>query len=310
MALSLLEASKLIQDERTRATVQIYADAYHPMRVMPMQTRASGIMSWTQEGELDSNVGARSINSDFTAGEGSAEVWKAQTKAYGGKIQVDDKIVTEMPDAVQFQKEMQIKAMARKFTVDFFQGGENSNAELRGLRTWIRSDYTSQNVEAGSTSGGDLPTGIKMLETISKTNIIPGRTFIYSGMNPYLYMTKLSWADDSDSKQAIRFTQDQFGNMMTTFAGIPWIVMQDGKGRDLIATDETQTGISGGTATSIYVVTYGEEMVTGFYSKLPTVKTPDDATNFVTSRLDAYLGVAPLQPRSVARLANVKNATA
>ena len=84
--------------------------------------------------------------------------------------------------------------------------------------------------------------------------------------------------------------------------------MRDGKGTDLLSVVETDTANTAGTACSIYAVTYGEEMMTGFQSIAPTITAPDDATNFKTSRLDWYSGIAPMIPRSIVRLNNVKNA--
>ena len=98
------------------------------------------------------------------------------------------------------------------------------------------------------------------------------------------------------------------GVVQPSYAGIPWRVLRDGKGTDLLSIVETDTAITGGSACSIYAVTYGEEMFTGFQSKAPTVTAPEDATNFKTSRLDWYAAVAPLRPRSIVRLNNVKNA--
>lgn len=304
-ALTLSESAKLLDDGTGKAILTIYADTYHPLRNLPIQSRASGRMSWAIEDTLDSNVGARSIGSDFTEGTGSVKPYSSITKAYGGKIKVDDKIATEEPDAVSFYKAQQIRALSRKFTIDMFEG--TGAASLKGLRDWVRTEYTGQNITTGSTVGGDLPTMSKMDSLLSLVDVIPGSTFIYSNYTPFAVMANLARTNGS-GQQNIQWLPNQFGVQQPTYQGIPWIIMRDGAGTNMISTVETETGITSGTATSIYVVTYSEEMFTGFQSSAPKVENALDGTNFKTSRFDWYVGAAPLKPRSIARLANVKNA--
>lgn len=304
-ALTLSEAAKLLPDGREKAVITLYADTYQPLQALPIQARPSGIMRWALEDQLDSNVGVRAIGSDFTAGTGSVKPYTSITKAYGGKIQVDDKIATEEPEAVNFYKAQQIRALAKKAVVDMFEGA--GSTAWKGLRAWAQADYTSQDVTMGSTSGGVVVNMAKMDTLLSTLDVIPGQTFIYSNFTPFQVMATLARTNGS-GQQNIQWQPPQFGALWATYAGIPWIVLRDGKGTDLFSTAETDTANTGGSATSIYAVTYGEEMVTGFQSKAPTVLAPDDATNFKTSRLDWYAGIAPLRPRSFARLNNVKNA--
>jgi len=305
-AITLSEAAKQLPDGTEKAVLTLYADTYHPLQALPIQPRPSGVMRWTLEDTLDSNVGARAIGSDFTAGNGTVKPYSSITKAYGGKIQVDDKIATEEPEAVGFYKAQQIRALARKAVIDLFEGaGGNS---WKGLRAWIQSDYTDQNRSTGAGAAAAIvPTMALMDSTLSYLDVVPGKTFIYSNYTPFQVMATLARTNGA-GQQNIQWMPNEFGVLTPYYAGIPWVVLRDGKGTDLLSTVETDTANTGGTATSIYAVTYGEEMVTGFQSKAPTVLAPDDATNFKTSRLDWYAGLAPLRPRAVVRLNNVKNA--
>lgn len=304
-ALTLLESTKLMPEGPARATIQLYASTYHPLSTAPVVARPSGIMRWSLEDQLDSNVGVRAIGSDFTAGNGTVKPYTSITKAYGGKIQVDDKIATEEPDAVQFYKAQQVRALARKFTIDMFEGAGSTS--LLGLRAWAQQNYTTQNVTMGSTSGGIVPTMAKMDEMLSYIDVIPGRTFIYSNYIPFQVMATLARTNGT-GQQNVQWRPDEFGVLRPFYAEIPWVVLRDGKGTDLLSVVETDTANTGGSACSIYAVTYGEEMTTLFQSKAPTVEGAMDGTNFKTSRLDWYPGLAPLRPRSFVRLNNVKNA--
>jgi hypothetical protein len=304
-ALTLSESAKLLDDGTGKAIITLFADTYHPLQALPIQSRASGRFSWAVEDTLDQNIGARAIGSDFTTGVGSVKPYASITKAYGGKIQVDDKIATEEPDAVSFYKAQQVRALARKFTVDMFEGAGSTS--LKGVRDWMRNDYTGQNITTGSTSGGDVPTMAKMDSLLSLVDIIPGRTFIYSNYTPFAVMANLARTNGS-GQQNIQWLPDQFGVQQPTYQGIPWKLMRDGSGANMLSVVETETGITSGSATSIYVITYSEEMFTGFQSTAAKVESAMDGTNFKTSRLDWYVGVAPIRPRCIGRLANVKNA--
>jgi hypothetical protein len=305
MALSLLEASKHLPEGPERAVIQLYASTYHPLQVLPVQDRPNGTMRWTVEDTLDSNIGARAIGSDFTEGQGTVKPYASVTKAYGGKIKVDDKIVTEEPEAVAFYRAQQIRALARKATVDIFEGGAGTS--LKGLRNWAINDYTTQNVAAGTTSGGDVLTMAIMDSAFGYADVVPGSTFIYSNWLPFLRMSQLARTNGS-GQQNIVYEKNDFGVLTPFYMGIPWIVLRDGKGTDMLSTVEDGDTLTGGTACSVYIVTFGEEMVTGFQSAAPKVEGAQDATNFKTSRLDWYMGVAPVKTRSFVRVKNVKNA--
>lgn len=308
-ALTLLEAAKLMPAGTPKAYIEVYASTYQPMAVMPLQPRPNGQQSWVIEYALDSNVGSRQVGSDFTAGSGQVKPFNASTKAYGGKIQVDRKIQKEQPESVADHKILQIKALARKFTVDLFQGA--AGASMVGLRTWVRSEvsYAGQNFTTGATSGGSLPTMLNMDTLLSKVNRIPGKTFIYSNLNPFMYMASLARTNGT-GQQNIVWAPNQFGIQVPMYQGYEWIVLQDGAGVDLLDNVETETGITTGTATSIYAVTWAEELTTGFQSGAAEAEEAVDATNFKTGRIDWNVGLSPKAIRGFARLANVKNATA
>jgi len=307
MALSLLEASKLMPTGTPRALIQLYAETYHPLQVMPIQPRANGVMRWTVEDTLDSNVGARAIGSDYIPGQGTVKPYASVTKAYGGKIQVDNKIQTEEGEAVSFYKGQQVRALARKTAIDLFEG--TGGTSWRGVRDYVQNDpsYTGQNISANPGAAAIVPTMTLMDSLLFKANIVPGNTFIYSNLNPFQVMATLS-RSNGVGQQNIFWQKDDFGVLVPFYNGIPWKLMRDGTGADMLSTTETETANTAGSACSIYVVTYGDEMFTGFQSSTPLVETAMDATNFKTSRLDWFAGVAPLIPRSVARLCNVKNA--
>jgi hypothetical protein len=222
---------------------------------------------------------------------------------------VDRKIQKEQPEAVADHKIMQIKALARKFTVDLFEGA--AGASMIGFRHWCRNEasYTGQTSTTGSTSGGSLPTMLQMDLVLSRVNRIPGKTFIYSNLNPFMYMANLARTNGT-GQQNIVWAPNQFGIQVPMYSGYEWIVMQDGAGVDMLSNVETETGITTGTATSIYAVTWSEELACGFQSDNPEAEEAVDATNFKTGRLDWNIGLAPKAVRSFSRLANVKNATA
>lgn len=305
--ITLIEASKLLPNEGERTIVQVYAQAYDPLLRLPIRPEPTGLMRWTVANGLPTTAG-RAVNADFPAASGSSDPYEASTKIYGGTMEIDTYIVKTNPNAVPQEKLNQINSLARKTVKDLFEG--EGGASFRGIRDWVTEDFTTQNLTMGSTSGGVLLSMAKMDELVNAVNVIPGQTAIYMSQAPFNYLNTLSRTNGA-GQQNIVYAPNEFGNQIPTYAGIPVIVLKDLTGTDILSATETDSAFTGGSATSVYAVTFDTENFTGFGPE-NSIEARDFQTKIeaMTAQLQWIVGVAPRHARAVARLNNVKNAIA
>jgi hypothetical protein len=305
MALTLIEALKGTSESPVKDIIMLYAMSSHITQNLPIAPSPLGRIQWSVQQDLPTST-PRALNADFSATNGTFKVFEAETKIYGGLLQADRKLIVENSQAVGDQKIMQIQSHNRKLTVDVLEGTGGNN--IRGLRDLFLNEplFSSQDVTMGSTGGGVLATPAKVLEMMTKVDIIPGNTF--------LYFTQLAHAGFANSSAhtlattGIQWQPGEYGIAAPFFNGVEMVVLKDGAGANIMSAVETDTAITGGTACSIYCVAYGPQSVTGFSSQaLPEVIDVDIGTNFLNHRIDHFVNAVPKKIRAAARLNNVKN---
>lgn len=306
--LTLLESSKSQSDAKQRAAIQIYAEAYQPLTQLPfIPAQPGGVLSWTVEDTLGT-IASRAIGSDYTADNGRDKPYTSTAAIYGGKVQVDRVTAAINPASIPAKKANKVRSFARKWTVDMFQG--QGGSDLKGISKWIADDYTGQAVDGASAVLGMA----KMDALYDKLNVVPGRSFFYMTQTPFLALNTLS-RTAATGAQVIQYMVDTgnvmgfgFGSRIPMYNDVPIVVLKDGKGTDLLSTVETSAGVhTGGDLTSVYGVTYGPEMFTGFEAVPFLRKDFADNTNYESFLIEHVAGVAPKVFRSIARLYAVKN---
>lgn len=298
-ALTLLEASKGMTVGPQRAALQIYASSYHVLQQLGfVPAEPGGTLHWTVEDTLGTATG-RAIGEDFTPDNGTESPKVAVSAIYGGKVQVDRAIRKTLPGSIASKKANKIKGFARQFAVDVFEA--QGAKKMRGISNWVGTEpgYTGQVVDFSSAT----PTMAKMDELYDKVNVVPGKSFFYMNQAPFLKLNTLSRTNGT-GQQNIVYSKDDFGTRLPYYNDVPIIVMKDGKGLDLLSNVETAGATpvhTGGALTSIYAVTYGDEMFTGFENGGMDFIDDSDATNFENFTMEHICGVAPKIVRSVAR---------
>jgi hypothetical protein len=301
-ALTLIEASKELPVGAQRAALQLYADSYQPLQQMGfIDSEPGGTVHWTIEDTLGS-IGGRAIGSDFTPSNGTEKPFVAMCATYGGKVQVDRVIRTIAPGSVPTKKANKIRGFAYQWVKDMFEG--QGGTSLKGISHWIANEYTSQSID----HSGAVITMAQMDALYDKLNVVPGKSFFYMGQTPFLALNVLSRTNGT-GQQNIIYQQDAFGRRVPFYNDVPIVVLKDAKGVDILSTAETSTGAhTGGVLCSIYGVTYGDSMFTGFQAAPMTFIDFKDDTNFENFTMEHIAGVAPFVTRSVARIYDVKNA--
>lgn len=320
--LTLVEAAKAEPESQSTGYIGIYAESYQPNFVAPVQP-SDRTYPWEVESTLPYTgaTGSRLIGSDFDATQANFHHYDSDVKAYGGKIKVDEYIIDTMPAAVARQEASQVRAFARKQAADTFEG--SGGADLRGIRDWFGGDvasngrviapgYENQEVAAGTTSGGDLMTLDMLDDTISRVDVIPGRTFIYCRDIARRLIAKLNRGNNSAGYN-VNYRPEEIGRFDGTYNGIPIVCLRDGKNTDLLSATEYDNTTNQNTM-SLYVVTWGLEHATYFSINptgvagvpMPMIEEQNDGSNYKFKRFKFYLGFAPQVPRCIARLRKLK----
>lgn len=321
---TLVEAAKAEAPSVATGFIGIYAEAYQPNFVAPIQ-QSDRTYVWDVEDDLPytGSTGSRLVGSDFDATQGNFKPYESAVKAYGGKIKVDEYIVDNMPRSMPRQISSQIRAFSRKLFVDTFQG--TGGADLRGIRDWLGGDsasrpaaliaagYENQIINAGTGANGDLLTLDMLDDAIARVEIIPGSTFIYCNDIITRKIKQLNRGNVSAGYN-VNFSPDQIGVWDEMYNGIPVITARDGKNADLLSTTEYDNTTNQSTL-SLYVVTWGMEATTYFSSSpagvsgvpMPMITEQNDGSNFKYWRFKHYVGFAPQLPRGIVRLRGLKN---
>jgi len=305
---TLLEATKGMPDGREKAIIMTYASSNHVLQNLPILPAPQGFKKWNIQWVDSNHAGTRPIGTDYTAAVSEKIPMRAETKIYGGKIEIDDYIVATQPEEVPFQKASEITYLARKYMTDFFEGaGGNS---MVGLASTIAKNpvvFTSQKVAAGATAGGDLLTMEKLDEAVFEIDVTSS-TYMYCNAILLRYLATLQrQAGIGSGQQAINWLPNEFGKIQATYAGIPVEIARDGKGEDILRTAETASAFTGGSAMSAYLVTYGAENCFGMQVQAPKVKVNQDGSSDTIDHLDWFAGCGVRTKRSVVRISNIKN---
>lgn len=304
-AMTMLEAAKTIKNPKERGIVMTYALAYHPLTAMPIETEPTGQFRWNVDEQLPyTSGGTRAINGSWTATRANVAPFSSTAKIYGGEVKVDRYINEVNPGRVAHEKQMQIAARAYMWTKDMFEGAGGN--DLRGIKDWIDNEtlFANQNQDLGSSSAGYRLMTDDLDKLLSMLDVVPGRTFIYCSDNIGLRCRKLQRGNQAtgDIGYLNQHQPSQWGYFSGNYAGVPIVVLKDGKGTDLLSTTDGD-----GSSTVVYGVTYGPSAFTGFQTSGPKVipLTNNDVYNYFD--MEWYVGIVPQSIRCIARLRYVKN---
>lgn len=304
-ALTLLEAEKLNPGTVFRQGI-IETIVYNaPMlQAFPFMPIAGNSYSYTQDGSLPS-VGFRGINAVYTSSVGVVNQATESLKIFGGTIDVDRALVAMNGDSVRTRQiNMKLRSSALQFVKKVIKGSEiTSNVEFDGLQSRITS---AQTIHAGSTANGTALSVDKLDEAIDlcfrPTHLIMNKTM----------RRRLSKAAKSTSiSGTINYTLDMFGQQITHYNGLPIIeIEKDETETEILGFTEACNGGGTDTGTSIYVVSFGEDAVTGIRNGDIIVEDVGllSAATVYTTLVEQYVGMVILNGRAAVRLDSIADA--
>lgn len=298
MALTLLEAAKLNPgDVIKNAIIELYAGSSDILMNLPFENISGNAMKYNREGSLP-GVGFRGVNEGYTASTGVLNPLTEALVIAGGDLDVDKFIIDTMgANQRAVQEAMKVRALSLAWTQKFIKGDTASDPrEFDGLQTRI---VGSQIIDAGTTANGAALSLAKLDEAIDQT-LNPTHLIMNKAMRRRLTQAARTYTVGG----FITYDKDAFGRPLTKYNDLPILVV------DL---DNTQSSILGfteaaasgtATATSIYVVSFGDGMLTGLQNGGIDVRDMGElqTSPVYRTRVEWYNGYGVFNGRAATRL--------
>lgn len=260
------------------------------------EVQGSGLF-WRREENLG-DVGFRSFNDSYDESYAEVRQYSEALKLFGGDIRVDRAIVElEGPQARAFQIQAKVRAMRLCFEGLFFNGDSNSTAaEFDGLalRLPAAEAGTNSQVIANGSSAAALDLN-KLDEAIDAVDAQGGSKYLLMSKSARRHLSAVARASGQ-----IDISRSEFGGQQLVYSGIP-VLEVDRDHKNVRILDSTPAD------QSIYVVSFGNDHLTGIQNGGPQVRDLGEATDApeLVTRVEWFCGVAMLNGRSAARLTKI-----
>ncbi len=309
MPLTLREASKEAYDnsETLRASViRQFADQSDILDAMSFMDIQGNAYRYNQEASLP-GIAFRGVNESFTPSTGVINPQVEPLFLIGGELDVDNFILeTEGAAGRQRQENLKVKAMSADVTRAVLAG--DNSTEPREFDGFKRRVIGDQLIANGATDGGDALSLLKLDEAIDAVND-PTHLIMNRTMRRRFIAAMRSTT--SGVGGTIRQERDQIGRTVTHYNDIPILVGYK-PSRNTAILPFTELGSTGSTATatSIYVVSFREDGVTGIQNGGIRVKDLGELESAPKrrTRVEWYPGMAILDGFAIARLYGISNA--
>ncbi len=304
MALTLVEAAKLeTGDVLRQAIIEIYAGSSSVLANLPFENIAGNAMKYNREGAYP-GIGFRGVNEAYTASTGILNPITEALVIAGGDLDVDKFILDTMGQNQRAVHEaMKVRALALAWTNKFINGSNLADPrEFDGLQ--VRT-IGAQLISAGATANGTALSLAKLDQAIDQC------------LNPtHLIMNKAMVRRLSQAARLytvggfIQFEIDAFGKKVTMYNGLPIITVDlDNVGAAILGFDEAADSGTD-TATSIYVVSMGNDGLIGLQNGGIDVRDMGELQSapVLRTRVEWYNGMAVFNGRAVVRLNHIADA--
>lgn len=303
--ITLFEASKLNPGEVLRNTIiEHFARTSDLLRATRFINVDGGAYVYNMEGSLP-GVAFRGVGEGYTPSAGIMNPETERLRISGGDLDVDLATLKMTSEDIRGSHELKkVKALSLTIGSKMINGDSLADPrEFDGLRTRIGGD---QLLDAGSTNGGD-PLKITHLRDLIDQTDDPTHLIMSKKMRNLLSAA----ATDPAIGGYITYTQDEFGQRVTQFDGLPIVVVDyDANGDQIIDFNETGSGGATATATSIYCVNMSDEGVVGLQNGIMEVRDLGELQErpVMRTRVEWLVGMAVMHGRAASRLRGISNA--
>jgi len=296
MSLTLAEAKKHSRNPQELAIITELSAGPLTSNLPFREVQGSGIF-YKRETELG-DVGFRAFNEGYTESYAEVRQYSEALKLFGGDVKVDRALVElEGPQARAYQIQAKTRAMRLSFEALFINGDSNSNAaEFDGLSLRLPASEAgnqSQVIENSSTPGAlDLN---KLDEAIDAVDAQGGQKYLITSKSARRHLSAIARANGQ-----IDIERSEFGGQQLIYGGIPVLELdRDHKNVAILDSDPTDQ--------SIYVVSFGNDHLTGIQNGGPQVRDLGEATEspVLVTRVEWYCGLALMNGRAASRLTNI-----
>lgn len=318
MALTLIEYAKGVDEPKSRAIIELFAEMSDFLEVLPFKTAPGGAYRYQQEEALP-NMAFRAINETPTVSNGVINEAVEQCFPMAGNLDVDRANIRRFGMERRSREErMKVKKAAQLFTDTALGGDHSSNPrEFSGLQTRLvgsvvdGSNYDSR-IIANSTGSGGGPLSLAKLDlaiglTEQPTHLLMSTTmkikFEAAARSPTISNNQIT-IDPGDNSE--------LGRQVTRFKGLPILT---GYGIDkhggILPFTEADYGGGGTACTSIYVLSFREDGVCGLETapmEVTDMGLLDNGVHYRTN-VEHDAGMCIEDPYAAMRLSSITNAT-
>jgi hypothetical protein len=304
MALTLVEAAKQSTNPIQSAVIEMYARASDAMAALPFNDISGNALRYNREETLP-GIGFRGINEAYTESTGVLNPMVEPLVIAGGDLDVDKFIIDTMgAQQRSTQESMKVKSLALAWTKQLLKG--DSISDPRGFDGLQARLVNNQLMYTGTTDGGDALSLFRLDTAIDRvlnpTHLIMNKTM----------RTRLTQAARTYTVGGfITWTVDEFGKQVANYNGLPILIADyDNDGTDIMSFNEVGYTGSTATATSIYVVSFSDGMLTGIQNGAMDVRDLGELQTkpVLRTRVEWYAGIAMFHGRAACRLGGITNA--
>jgi len=300
MALNLSEAKKHASNPQELAIVSELA-AGPLLSVLPFRNIEGNGLFWKREESLG-DVGFRNYNANYAEAYAEVSQQSESLRLFGGDIKIDRAILDlEGAESRAYQVQAKTRAMRLAWESLFINGDSNqSPSEFDGLASRLpAADYASNSQVIRNGSSATALDLNALDEAIDAVDAQGGTKYLVMSKSARRHLTK-----QARTSAQIDIARNEFGYQQMVYAGLPVIELdRDHQNAPILDSSPSDQ--------SIYVVTFGNDLLTGIQNGGIQVRDLGESTASpqIVIRVEWYCGLAMINGRSAARLTNV-NATA
>jgi len=296
MALNLSEAKKHASNPQELAIVSELA-AGPLLSVLPFREIQGNGLFWKREESLG-DVGFRNYNANYAEAYAEVSQQSESLRLFGGDIKIDRAILElEGPESRAYQVQAKTRAMRLAWESLFINGdSDQSPSEFDGLAARMPAGAyaTNSQVIRNGSSAAALDLG-KLDEAIDAVDAQGGTKYLVMSKSARRHLTK-----QARTSAQIDIARNEFGYQQMVYAGLPVIELdRDHQNAPILDSSVTDQ--------SMYIVTFGNDLLTGIQNGSIQVRDLGESTASpqIVIRVEWYCGLAMVNGRSAARLTNI-----